>query len=50
MHRLTWSGIALHGGLLPGHPASHGPYDFATHLFDLTKLDGSKNLVDRQHF
>src|SRR6516225_6506284 len=41
MQRLTWSGIALHGGLLPGHPASHGcirlPYDFAAHLFDLTK-------------
>jgi len=42
MQRLTWSGIALHGGLLPGHPASHGcirlPYDFAAHLFGLTKL------------
>ena len=42
MQRLTWSGIALHGGPLPGHPASHGcirlPYDFAAHLFDLTKL------------
>jgi hypothetical protein len=42
MQRLTWSGIALHGGLLPGHPASHGcirlPYYFAAHLFDLTKL------------
>ena len=42
MQRLTWSGIALHGGLLPGHPASHGcvrlPYDFAAQLFDLTKL------------
>jgi L,D-transpeptidase catalytic domain len=42
MQRLTWSGIALHGGLLPGHPASHGcirlPYDFAAHLFDLTEL------------
>ena len=42
MQRLTWSGIALHGGQLPGHPASHGcirlPYDFASHLFDLTKL------------
>ena len=41
MQRLTWSGIALHGGLLPGHPASHGcvrlPFDFAAHLFDLTK-------------
>jgi L,D-transpeptidase catalytic domain len=42
MQRLTWSGIALHGGPLPGHPASHGcirlPYDFAAKLFDLTKL------------
>ena len=24
MQRLTWSGIALHGGPLPGYPASHG--------------------------
>jgi L,D-transpeptidase-like protein len=42
MQRITWSGIALHGGPLPGHPASHGcvrmPYDFAGHLFGLTKL------------
>jgi hypothetical protein len=42
MQRITWSGIALHGGPLPGYPASHGcvrmPYDFAEHLFDMTKL------------
>ena len=42
MQRLTWSGIALHGGRLPGYPASHGcvrmPYDFAERLFDATKL------------
>ena len=42
MQRLTWSGIALHGGLLPGHPASHGcirlPYGFAARLFSLTEL------------
>jgi hypothetical protein len=42
MQRLTWSGIALHGGPLPGHAASHGcirmPYDFAERLFDTTKL------------
>jgi hypothetical protein len=42
MQRLTWSGIALHGGPLPGYPASHGcvriPYDFAARLFDLTRL------------
>ena len=24
MNRLTWSGIALHAGQLPGYPASHG--------------------------
>src|ERR1700688_1750192 len=42
MQRVTWSGIALHGGALPGHPASHGcirlPYDFAERLFEITKL------------
>ena len=42
MQRLTWSGIALHGGALPGYPASHGcirmPYDFAERLFGATKL------------
>jgi lipoprotein-anchoring transpeptidase ErfK/SrfK len=40
MLRITWSGIALHGGPLPGYPASHGcvrmPYDFAEKLFDKT--------------
>lgn len=42
MQRITWSGIALHAGALPGYPASHGcirmPTDFAERLFDLTKL------------
>jgi lipoprotein-anchoring transpeptidase ErfK/SrfK len=42
MQRLTWSGIALHGGSLPGYPASHGcirmPYAFAEALFGVTKL------------
>src|SRR5713226_5863532 len=37
MQRITWSGIALHGGPLPGYAASHGcvrmPYDFAEKLF-----------------
>ncbi len=41
MQRLTWSGIALHGGPLPGYPASHGcirlPYSFAERLFGATK-------------
>jgi len=42
MQRITWSGIALHGGPLPGYPASHGcvrmPFDFAARLFDETRL------------
>jgi lipoprotein-anchoring transpeptidase ErfK/SrfK len=42
MQRITWSGIALHGGPLPGYPASHGcirmPYDFAERLFGETRL------------
>jgi hypothetical protein len=40
MQRITWNGLALHGGPLPGHAASHGcvrmPYDFAKKLFDKT--------------
>jgi hypothetical protein len=48
MQRVTWSGIALHGGPLPGHPASHGcvrmPYDFARRLFDMTRL-GTRVIV-----
>ncbi len=42
MQRLTWSGIALHAGALPGYPASHGcvrmPHGFAERLFDVTRL------------
>jgi hypothetical protein len=42
MHRITWSGIALHGGPLPGHPASHGcirlPYGFAGRLFEISSV------------
>src|ERR1700737_3844770 len=40
MQRITWNGIALHGGPLPGYAASHGcvrmPYGFAEKLFDRT--------------
>src|SRR5215471_3708414 len=40
MQRITWNGIALHGGPLPGYAASHGcvrmPYAFAEKLFDKT--------------
>jgi hypothetical protein len=42
MQRLTWDGIALHAGKLPGYPASHGcirlPMDFSRLLFDVTAL------------
>jgi hypothetical protein len=40
MQRLTWDGVALHAGALPGYPASHGcvrlPMEFAKKLFDVT--------------
>ena len=42
MQRITWSGVALHEGVLPGYPASHGcirlPRSFATWLFGITDL------------
>ncbi|AKC88108.1 hypothetical protein WQ53_01150 [Pseudoxanthomonas suwonensis] len=41
MQRLTWDGIALHGGALPGYPASHGcvrlPHPFAEKLYAITR-------------
>jgi len=42
MQRLTWGGVALHGGRLPGYPASHGcirlPQAFARLLYGVTRL------------
>lgn len=42
MQRLTWTGVALHAGNLPGYPASHGcirmPYAFAEQLFAATPM------------
>ena len=42
MQRITWNGVALHGGPLPGYAASHGcvrmPYGFAEKLFDKTRI------------
>ncbi len=50
MQRLTWDGIAMHAGRLPGYPASHGcirfPKEFARRLYDLTELGGSVSIVD----
>ena len=52
MQRITWSGVALHGGALPGYPASHGcvrlPNKFAERLFPLTKL-GLRVIVARDN-
>lgn len=45
MQRLTWTGIAMHSGNLPGYPASHGcirlPYDFSQLLFSVTSKGGT---------
>jgi hypothetical protein len=42
MQRITWNGVALHGGPLPGYAASHGcvrmPFGFAEKLFDKTQI------------
>jgi L,D-transpeptidase-like protein len=42
MQRITWNGVALHGGPLPGYAASHGcvrmPFDFAEKLFNKTRI------------
>lgn len=42
MQRLTWSGTALHAGVVPGYPASHGcirlPFSFAPKLFSFTEV------------
>jgi chemotaxis protein histidine kinase CheA len=42
LQRITWNGIALHGGPLPGYAASHGcvrmPFGFAEKLFDKTRI------------
>ena len=52
MQRITWTGIALHGGALPGYPASHGCVrlreDFANQLFDKTKL-GMRVVISRNN-
>jgi len=50
MQRITWSGVAIHQGVLPGHPASHGcirtSNEFALRLWGTTKL-GARVIVAR---
>jgi lipoprotein-anchoring transpeptidase ErfK/SrfK len=42
MQRITWSGVALHAGVLPGYPASHGcirmPTAFAMKMWNWTRM------------
>ena len=60
MQRVTWSGVAMHEGVLPGYAASHGcirlPTEFAARLWPTTKLGvrviiahGDATPVDFQH-
>ena len=50
MQRITWSGVALHEGQLPGYPASHGcvrlPNSLAEQIFPLTKI-GMRVIIAR---
>ena len=50
MQRLTWTGIAMHAGHLPGYPASHGcvrlPIDFAAKLYSVTSNGTSVIITD----
>lgn len=50
MQRITWSGVALHAGVLPGYPASHGcirmPNEFAVRLWGMTRM-GVRVIVAR---
>jgi peptidoglycan hydrolase-like protein with peptidoglycan-binding domain len=50
MNRITWSGTALHAGVVPGYPASHGcirlTYSFAPKLYDITSV-GDNVVISR---
>ena len=52
MQRLTWQGIALHGGVLPGYPASHGcirlPHEFAKLLYSITTRGTTVIVLDEK--
>jgi hypothetical protein len=54
MQRLTWSGVALHAGKLPGYPASHGcvrvPYEFSKKLFGETSTGLTVVVSDEEQF
>ena len=52
MQRLTWRGIALHAGQLPGYPASHGcirlPAGFAKLLYGVTRLGMTVVIAEKE--
>ena len=51
MQRLTWDGIAIHAGINPGFPNSHGcirvPAAFARKLFEATALGTTVMVTDQ---
>lgn len=51
MQRITWSGVALHAGVVPGYPASHGcvrlPSHFAERIFPTTHV-GMRIVLSRE--
>jgi len=53
MQRLTWSGVAMHAGQLPGYPASHGcvrlPVDFAEKLYTVTSNGTTVIVTDQKN-
>ena len=52
MERLTWAGVAIHAGNLPGYPAAHGcvrlPFDFARQLYTVTSNGTTVIVTDHQ--
>ena len=50
MQRLTWDGVALHAGQIPGRPASHGcvrlPLAFARQLFGVTEVGATVHIIE----
>src|SRR5439155_7384301 len=52
MLRITWNGLALHGGPLPGYAASHGcvrmPFGFAEKLFDKVRIGTRVIILSRE--
>ncbi len=51
MQRITWSGVAMHEGVLPGYPASHGcirlPHEFASRMYGVTQ-GNERVIITRQ--